>query len=161
MKKNNKTWFISLIIMGFMLLLANSCKKADDNSNSSNSTTPAPVKGKNSMSATVGGVAYTATSINVMTASGKVGITGMNGTKNLILWLPDAFTTGTHSLSIFGDYMGQYAPGGSNIFTSTSGSIIISEYIASNGKIKGTFNFVGSDNSTTVDVTSGQFEVYK
>lgn len=119
------------------------------------------VPGVNSLSATVDGVSYVATSFNVLTASGKIGISGMNGMKNLLLWLPDPFTTGSHSLATFGDYMGQYAPDASDIWTSTSGTINISEYVASTGKIKGTFNFVGSNNSTTVNVTSGQFEVYK
>lgn len=119
-------------------------------------------KGVSSLSCSIDGVPYTASSINAQSISGKVGISGMSGaTKSILLWLPDPFTTGSHALSAFGDYMGQYAPSSSTIYTSSSGTIVISEYDASTGKIKGTFNFEATDNSTTVSVTNGQFEVYK
>lgn len=120
-----------------------------------------PSTGPSSLSCLIDGTPYSAATINVVTSSGKVGISGMNGTKNVILWLPDPFTTGSHSLSTFGDYMGQYSPNTGNIFTSESGTINITEYVASSGKIKGTFKFVGNDNSSTKEITSGQFEVYK
>lgn len=121
------------------------------------STAPA----NNSLSATVDGVQYIATSFNISTISGRVGIAGMNGTKNLILWLPDPFTTGSHSLSTFGDYMGQYFPNTSNTYTSTSGTNNITSYNSTTGEIKGTFNFIGTFNSATVTVTNGQYDVFK
>lgn len=115
----------------------------------------------NSMSATIDGVPYTASSINVSSMGGKIAISGMNGSKNLLIWLPSNPTTGSHSFSLMGDYMGQFAPTSTTIFTSSSGTINISEYNSTTGKIKATFNFVGSDFSTTIDVTNGQLEVYK
>jgi len=119
-------------------------------------------KGVGSLSCTIDGTPYTATTTNAQSLSGKIGISGLkNGTENLIIWLPDPFTTGSHTLSAFGDYMGQYAPSTSNIFTSSSGTVVISEYNASTGKIKGTFSFQATDNSTTISVTNGQFEAYK
>lgn len=63
------------------------------------------------MSATVDGTPYTATSFNVLSSNGEIGISGMNGTKNMLIWLPDPYTTDTNALSGAGaDYKCQYAP---------------------------------------------------
>jgi hypothetical protein len=115
----------------------------------------------NSFSATVDGVAFNPTGITVNNFGGKVGISGMVGSKNLILWLVSPPTVGSHSVSNFGDYVGQYSPDGSTIYTSSSGTINITEYNSLSGKIKGTFSFVANYNSLSVNVTNGQFTVYE
>lgn len=115
----------------------------------------------NSLSAMVDGVSYVATSFNISAIGGKVGICGMSGTKSIILWLPDPFTTGSHTLSSFGNYTGQYFPNSTDTYNSTSGTNYITEYNSGTGKIKGTFNFVATFNSTTVNITNGQYEVYQ
>jgi hypothetical protein len=116
--------------------------------------------GNPSMSATVDGVPFTATSITVVHSSGTIGATGISGTKNMLLWFPEAITTGSHSLSLYGSYKAQYSPSGTGIFSSQSGTMNITEYDMAVQKVKGTFDFIGTDFSTTINVTSGQFEIY-
>jgi len=105
-----------------------------------------PATGSNSLSATVDGSPYTAINFNVLSSNGEIGISGMNGSKNMLIWLPDPFTTGSHALSGAGaDYKCQYAPTLTTVFTSTSG----------------TLNITGEDGTSSISVTSGTFEVYK
>ncbi len=117
--------------------------------------------GNNSLSATVDGSAYVATFISVQTNSGNIGISGMSGSKNILLWIPETFTIGSHTLSTYGTYMAQYTPGSSTLYSSSSGTINITSYNSATGEIKGTFNFVGTYNSATVNITNGQFDVFK
>lgn len=75
------------------------------------------------------------------------------GTFNFV----DPISDGTKLIAIYND-------GGGNILTSESGSITITEFGSSTGKLAATFMFVGTDpldpsNTTTVQVTEGSFNI--
>jgi hypothetical protein len=113
-----------------------------------------------SLSATVNGVAFVATSPYFSTIGGQNGISGSNGSQTINIWLPSTITTGSFSLTLMGNYMAQYFPNATDTYSSTSGTLNISTYNSVTGEIKGTFNFIGTFNSATVNVTNGQFDVY-
>jgi hypothetical protein len=119
------------------------------------------VKPVSSFSASIDGVAFTPTLVQALSTSALIMISGNSGTKTIVLYLPTLPTVGAHSVSQYGSYTAQYSPTSTTLFPATSGTITITEYNSSTGKIKGTFNFVGSDSSTTKNITDGQFEVYK
>ena len=113
--------------------------------------------------ADVDGVTFIPTDITIATFSDRFGISGYIGNESLLLWFPLNPTTGTHTLDMFADYMGQYKPTTSTIYTSAPGTITITEINATTGRIKGTFSFTGKvpGSSATVEVTNGVFDFYR
>ena len=158
MKKAIKTNYSLLVYVLFVIFFLNACKKAD---NEENQPVVQPTTYTSSMSAKIDGVTFVPQTITVQTIMGKICISGMTGQKNLQVRLVESFTTGSHSMSHLGDYTGLYNPDNSDSYLSQSGTINITEYVPTSGKIKGTFSFVGSNYSTTVNVTNGVFEAYK
>jgi hypothetical protein len=122
-------------------------------------TSPPP---SSSFSVLIDGLPYTPNTISVNTVSGKIGISAMSGDENFLIFLPEDFTTGTHSFSMFGDYIGQYIPSISTVYASTTGEITITEHNLSTGKIVATFYFTGTtpDFLNTIEATEGAFTVY-
>jgi len=111
--------------------------------------------------ATIDGVAYNATSLQVLNLSGTLTINGKIGTRSLIVWLPEDFTTGSHSAELLGDYMVQYSPTPGVIYTSESGTINITEYNSVTGKIVANFNCIAQGSGADITITNGSFVAYK
>lgn len=114
-----------------------------------------------SFSAVVDGIPYNPTKLTKSTMSGIIQISALNGSQNMIIRIPEDFTTGSHDVSMT-DYSIQYFPGNGQIFTSTSGSgsINILEFDDQTSRIKVSFHCVGTDpnSSATVSITNGQLE---
>ncbi len=113
------------------------------------------------LSATIDGVNYNASSITIVNGQGKIGISGLDGTSNIIVWLPNNITIGAHSTSMVGDYVINYLPSPGIFYISSSGTINISEYNASTGKIVGTFNCTAQSSNSSKTISNGSFLTYK
>lgn len=117
-----------------------------------------------SFSAIIDGMPYIPTALNVSTVFNIIGIAALRGSNNLIIRIPTDFTIGSHPLSMGGDYTAQYIVNMTQLYTSQtgSGSTEILEYDSTTGKIKGAFNFIGTDINTglTKNITNGQFVIY-
>lgn len=113
-----------------------------------------------SFSALIDGSPYFPASMTVNTIGNQIGISAMNGNQNMIIWLPLDVSVGVHDL--VGDYSAQYLPSMTSIYSSTSGSIDISEYNETTGKLVATFSFTGlhTNLTTTIEVTDGQLVTF-
>lgn len=138
------------------LLTLNACRKTEEEAT--------PEKDPRSLSCSIDGESYVAKSFAVMVWGGnKLQISGRNTgtTQSVVVWLIEPVQTGTYSLSSTGDYKGEYVPlSATTSYTSSSGTVIVSEYDTSTGKIKGSFNFEATDGTKTVSIKDGQFEVF-
>ncbi|GAB3849484.1 hypothetical protein GCM10028822_13940 [Hymenobacter terrigena] len=146
-------------VLAFASLAACSSKKDDA------TPTPAATTG---VTYTVDGGAVTATTAGATVLGNQVVVSGVSGTstanKGVLLTLPKA--TGTYTLSATSNETASYLASGnsSDIYDSTSGSIVVSTYSASTtagaSNIAGTFTFTGKNSAgATKTVTNGTFNV--
>lgn len=99
----------------------------------------------------------------VGTTSGThIYITGseLNLSKLVALYMPSKITPGTYNLdAITGTYIGIYSPVSTSSMTSLSGKITILEHNTATKRLRGNFNFIAVDVSTTKSsqLTAGYF----
>lgn len=128
----------------------------------SNSSIP-PSSG--SLSATVNGASFVATTAGWSTSYNVDLIVGTVGTKEIGIYCTD-FSVGTHPLSVTDMYyyaMYTDVMTSQDWYESQTGTLTITSNNATTGEIKGNFSFVGkfTTSSATVTVTNGQFDVFK
>ena len=118
-----------------------------------------------SLSASVSGVSFVATTAGWTSSIMGNEIVGSVGTKEIGIFCSD-FTVGPHTLTgVGGDNTALYSDvmtDPNNVYNSQSGTVTITSYNASTGEVKGTFSFVGKyiTSANTIPVTNGQFDVF-
>ncbi|MBH8560567.1 DUF6252 family protein [Hymenobacter negativus] len=138
------------------------CSKKDD---ATPTPTPAATTG---VTYTVDGATVTATTAGATVLGNQVVVSGVSGTgtanKGVLLTLPKS--TGTYTLSATSNEEASYLASGnsSDIYDSTSGTIVVTTYSASTtsgaSNIAGTFTFTGKNSAgATKTVTNGTFNV--
>ncbi len=133
-----------LMILGISIL--SSCAKK---------TTP-PAPAGPSMSATIAGTNWSASSVSAVNSSGYVLISGSGANSSYItIEMPATATAMTDSLpSTTGTYAVGYATG-STSYTMSKGALVITSN--SGGTVSGTFSGTMTDGTTNVTVTKGAF----
>ena len=108
MKKKNRIWIYPFIVMGFVLILANSCKKKDDNNNVTPTPTPTPTN-KLFIAFTLDGVSknITGTSNQINTGGGgyaytSTGFFDLTNDININLSIPKDTILGSDLQSLIG-----------------------------------------------------------
>ena len=151
----NIIWIYTLISLSLIVFIASSCKK-DSNTNDPNKLSDTV----STLSATIVTMSYLPTYVDIIRDNRSLTIISFTGYQSLNLYLYDTITIGTHPLNggIYSRAM--YSPNNSNYFFSDSGTVDILEYDTVNWKIKGTFNFVGKEFGTSINVTNGAFEIF-
>ncbi len=148
-------YFFLVISVG----LLQSCGSDSDDSNN-------PLS-QGTMTATVDGVSYTATSV----VGGTFGVFNVTGselkgstTNTISISLPNLTGTGPIEIDGFLSGIAAYYTGNPNSvdyfnngFTASSGTVNITEFTAT--KVSGTFSFVATSGTTTLNVTNGAFSL--
>lgn len=115
----------------------------------------------NVFTAKIDGTPYTALNYSINQVGNQLVISGINGTESFLIWVPAPPTVGNYLLADTGSYIIQYTPDMTTVYTSDTGYVDITEYVASPMKIKGTFWFKGVNPLDTIEVTNGEFTVYQ
>ncbi|KPK87791.1 MAG: hypothetical protein AMS27_01285 [Bacteroides sp. SM23_62_1] len=144
-KKKLLSVIIPLVIFG---LVYSGCKKDDDDDGSS------------TMTATIEGSSWSATSFAFNISGNNTSIVGWKDNEYVSITLVDATTTGNYDVGISNPSTGAYSNDGqSTFYVSRQGYVNVTEY--TDLRIKGTFEFLAVKATTqdTVLVDNGAFDV--
>lgn len=126
-----------------------------------------PSSSKDTLTANIDNVSWIGQSISSTVISGQLAISGsaLNGSEAVTLLMPSNTTVGSYPLIFNGStyYMGIYNPTPSQSLVSTSGNLTILEVNTATSRIRGNFQFVGTDvlgSGTTSQINNGYFSVY-
>jgi hypothetical protein len=130
-------------------------------------TTLPPASHNDTLTASIDSVAWIGQSISTAVLGGQLAISGsaLNGSEAITLLLPSNSPVGSYSLVFNGYdyYMGIYNPTPSQSLVSTSGSMTVIENDSTHSRIRGNYQFLGTDllgSGTTHQISNGYFSVY-
>lgn len=122
----------------------------------------APSYSDNTMIATTNGSLWSGTTVTgaLYNTINKIQLSGSDGLETISFTLPKDIIVGTYQFDGV-DYNASYSLA-SEAYSTTNGSIAITDYNISTKRIRGSFNFNGkqvADTTVTIGVTSGQFNI--
>jgi Family of unknown function (DUF6252) len=126
-----------------------------------------PSSQKDTLTANIDNASWTGQSISSTVISGQLAISGsaLDGSEAITLLMPSNSTAGSYPLIFSGSayYMGIYNPTPSQSLVSTSGNLTILEINTATSRIRGNFQFLGTDvlgSGATSQISNGYFSVY-
>jgi hypothetical protein len=126
-----------------------------------------PSSKTDTLTASIDNVSWTGQSISSTIISGQLAISGsaLDGSQAITLLMPANSPAGSYPLIFTGSafYMGIYNPTPSQSLVSTSGNLTVLQVDSAAFRIRGNFQFLGTDvlgSGDTSQITNGYFSVY-